>query len=333
MTLKVAVIGVGAMGKNHARIYWELPNLDFVGIADSNRELGESISKRFGVEYFEDYRKLLDQKKPDAVTIAVPTAFHLDVALETIQRGIHVLIEKPIALSIEQGKKIIAAAAEHKVKLTIGHVERFNPAVIALKEKIQAGKIGKVFQLDARREGPFPARISDVGVVIDLSVHDIDIMRSITGSEVTRVYAETEQRIHTKHEDLLTGLLRFEDKSVGTLAVNWLTPTKIRELLVTGEMGMFKVDYLTQDLYFYENTGAQGADWDTLRVLRGVNEGASTKFALTKKEPLRSEQEAFINAIQGDTPVAVNGEDGLKALEIAEAIVRSGQEHRMIALR
>jgi UDP-N-acetylglucosamine 3-dehydrogenase len=205
--------------------------------------------------------------------------------------------------------------------------------VVALKEKILAGKIGKVFQLDARREGPFPARISDVGVVIDLSVHDIDIMRSVSGSEVVRVYAETEQRIHTKHEDLLTGLLRFEDKSVGTLNVNWLTPTKIRELHITGEMGLFKVDYLTQDLYFFENTGAQGSDWDTLRVLRGVNEGSTIKYALVKKEPLRSEQEAFIAAVNGESSIAVTGEDGLKALKIAEAIVLSGQEHRMVSLR
>jgi UDP-N-acetylglucosamine 3-dehydrogenase len=333
MTLKVAVIGVGAMGKNHARIYWELPNLDFVGIADSDKDLGESISKRYGVDYFQDFRKLLDTRKPDAVTIAVPTANHFDVALEAIQRGIHVLIEKPIAPSIEQGEKIIQAAQQHQVKLMIGHVERFNPAVVALKEKIQAGKIGKVFQLDARREGPFPARISDVGVVIDLSVHDIDIMRSVSGSEVVRVYAETEQRIHTKHEDLLTGLLRFEDKSVGTLNVNWLTPTKIRELHITGEMGLFKVDYLTQDLYFFENTGAQGSDWDTLRVLRGVNEGSTIKYALVKKEPLRSEQEAFIAAVNGESSIAVTGEDGLKALKIAEAIVLSGQEHRMVSLR
>ncbi len=233
MTVKVAVIGVGAMGKNHARVYWELPGLDFVGVADTDRELGESIGKRYGVDYYQDYRELLEKKKPDAVTIAVPTAFHLEVALEAIQRGIHVLIEKPIALSIEQGERIIQAANEHQVKLMIGHIERFNPAVIALKEKIKAGKIGKVFQLDARREGPFPARIDDVGVVIDLSVHDIDIMRSITGSEVERVYAETEQRIHTKHEDLLTGLLRFEDRSVGTLNVNWLTPTTIRSFVST----------------------------------------------------------------------------------------------------
>ncbi len=333
MTIKVAVIGVGAMGKNHARIYWELPDLDFVGIADPDKDLGESISKRYGIDYYQDYRRLLETRKPDAVTIAVPTVNHFDVALEAIQRGIHVLIEKPIAPSIEQGEKIIQAAQQHQVKLMIGHVERFNPAVVALKEKIQAGKIGKVFQLDARREGPFPARISDVGVVIDLSVHDIDIMRSITGSEVVRVYAETEQRIHTKHEDLLTGLLRFEDKSVGTLNVNWLTPTKIRELHITGEMGLFKVDYLTQDLYFFENTGAQGSDWDTLRVLRGVNEGPTIKYALVKKEPLRSEQEAFIASVRGESPIAVSGEDGLKALKIAEAIVLSGQEHRMVSLR
>ncbi len=332
MTLKVAVIGVGAMGRNHARLYWELAGVDFVGLADRDEKAAQGIAGRYHTKAYTDYRKLLDEQKPDAVTVAVPTAEHVAVALEVIQRGVHVLIEKPIALTLAEGQKIIAAAEKQNVRLMVGHIERFNPAVEMLKRSIDEGKCGRIFQMDAHRQGPFPARIGDVGVVIDLAVHDVDVMRYLTGSEVERVYAETEQRIHTEHEDLLIGLLRFSDRTVGSLTINWLTPTKIRELFVTGELGMYRVDYLTQDLYFYENAGAKGADWDSMRVLRGVSEGQMVRFAVAKKEPLRAEQEAFLAAVRGERPVAVSGQDGLKALEIAQAVVRSGSGHQSISL-
>lgn len=231
-----------------------------------------------------------------------------------------------------EGQEIIAAADHAGVKLMVGHIERFNPAVILLKQYLVQKELGRVFQIDARRQGPFPARVRDVGVVIDLAVHDLDVMRYITDAEIVRVFAETEHRIHSRYEDLLMGTVRLNDSTVGTLTVNWLTPAKIRELYVTGEGGMFRVDYLTQDLYFYENATAHGDDWETLRVLRGVSEGRMIRYVVEKREPLRAEQEAFIQAIQKDTPVPVSGQDGLKALELAQAIVQSGLEHRVISL-
>jgi predicted dehydrogenase len=266
------------------------------------------------------------------VTVAVPTTLHREVACEVIQRGIHVLIEKPIALDATAGREMIAAAQQANVQLMVGHIERFNPAVVALKRKLAEGALGRVFQIDARREGPFPTRITDVGVVIDLAVHDLDVMRYISGAELVRVYAETERRVHSAHEDLLTGLTRLSDGTIGTLTINWLTPTKIRELFVTGEQGMFRVDYLTQDLYFYENATAHGYDWDTLRVLRGVSEGQMIRYMIPKKEPLRAEQEAFLAAVRDGSPVPVSGQDGLTALELAQAVVTSGSEHRMVVL-
>jgi predicted dehydrogenase len=212
----------------------------------------------------------------------------------------------------------------------IGHIERFNPAVIAAKERLANGELGRVFEIDARRQGPFPARVRDVGVVIDLAVHDLDIMRYITGAEVTRVFAETERRIHSTREDLLSGLIRLDDGTVGTLTINWLTPTKIRELIIIGERGMFRVDYLTQDLYFFENATAHDGSWETLQVLRGVSEGRMIRYVVNKKEPLRAELEAFLAAAKGQAPVAVTGEDGLKALALAQAVVTSGQENRAV---
>ena len=329
MSIKVAVIGVGAMGRNHARVYADIPAAELVGVTDTNKERAEDVARRYGGRAYVDFCQMLDEQKPDAVTVAVPTVDHLQVTMEVFHRGIDALIEKPIAFTVEEGQQIINAARQAGVKLMIGHIERFNPAVQALKAHLADGELGRVFQIDARRQGPFPDRVKDVGVVIDLAVHDLDIMRFVTGVEINRVFAETERRIHSDHEDLLTGLVRLADGTVGTLMINWLTPTKIRELNVTGELGMFRVDYLTQDLYFYENADARVEDWP-LRILRGVSEGRMIRHVVAKREPLRLEQEAFLAAVQGEMPVAVTGEDGLRALKLAQAIVTSGLEHQVV---
>lgn len=330
MTLKAAVIGVGSMGRNHARVYWEMPEVELVGVSDANASSGESIARRYGTRAYPDHRQLLEETQPDLVTVAVPTSLHVPIALDVIAHGVHLLVEKPIACGVAEGQQLIDAAAAAGVHLMVGHIERFNPAVQALKAHLAAGELGRVFQLDARRQGPFPTRINDVGVVIDLAVHDLDVMRYVSGAEVVRVYAETERRLHSSREDLLTGLIRLSDGAIGTLTINWLTPTKIRELYVTGERGMFRVDYLTQDLYFYENATANGGDWDTLQVLRGVSEGRMIRHVVAKKEPLRAEQEAFVAAVRGERPVAVTGADGLRALELAQALVASGLEHQVL---
>jgi UDP-N-acetylglucosamine 3-dehydrogenase len=329
---RVAVIGVGAMGYNHARVYADLPDVELVGVADVDERAVLAASQKYHCGGYTDYRQLLAEAQPEAITIAVPTVDHLEVALHAIERGIHVLIEKPIAFTLDEGQAIIAAAEASGTRLMIGHIERFNPAVLALKARLEAGELGRVFQIDARRQGPFPARVKDVGVVIDLAVHDLDVMRYITGAEVMRAYAETERRIHSSHEDLLSGLVRLDDGTVGTLTINWLTPTKIRELVVTGELGMFRVDYLTQDLYFFENGTVNGSDWPALRMLRGVSEGRMIRYVVAKKEPLRLEQEAFLAAVRGEQPVMVTGEDGLQALRLAEALVKSGTSQQIVSL-
>ena len=330
MTIKAAVIGVGSMGVNHARVNWELPDVELVAVADFDESRVNSVAKKYSTKAYTDYQRMLDETKPDEVTLAVPTVYHHKIALDIIDRGIPVLIEKPISFTLEEGREIIEAAKNKNVKLMIGHIERFNPAIIALKELIAQEELGRIFQMDAHRQGPFPARIGDVGVVIDLAVHDLDIMRFVSQSEIVRVFAETEKHIHSKYEDLLTGLVRLADGSVGTLNINWLTPTKIREFIVTGERGLFRCDYLTQDLYFYENPISHGSEWENLRVLRGVREGKMIRHMIAKKEPLRAEQEAFINSILNNTPAPVTGEDGLRALELAKAIIHSGRIHETV---
>ena len=187
------------------------------------------------------------------MSVAVPTVHHLEVAAEVIERGIHVLIEKPIAETEIDGQRLIHLAKEHQVVLAVGHIERHNPAVRALKEQLETGRLGPLFEMHAQRVGPFPARIRDVGVVLDLATHDIDVICHLADAEIVRAYAETQQNIHSTREDTLSGLMRFSNGITGVLQVNWVTPTKSRRLTVLGAGGMFEVDYITQDLTFYEN--------------------------------------------------------------------------------
>lgn len=330
MTTSVAVIGVGAMGRNHARVYSELPDAELAAVADSNPALARQAGASFGATAFEDYRAMLAEVRPQAVSVAVPTVLHEEVVLAALEAGADVLVEKPIAATIEEGRNLIRRAAELGRKLMVGHIVRFNPAMQQLKQRLDKGELGRIFQIVCRRVGPFPARIRDVGVVVDLAPHDIDLMRFLTGLDPLRVYAETEQRIHTAHEDLVLGLLRFPDGVTGSLEINWLTPAKVREVLVLGENGMFRVDDLTQDLYFYENAFLQETSWTTLRTLRGVSEGSMTRFALQRYEPLKAELQAFLRAVRGEIPVPVSGADGLQALRLALALVEAGETHRVI---
>ncbi len=330
MTMDVAVIGVGSMGKNHARVYSELPEARLVAVVDSNPKTAESIAAKHGVKAYTDPGKMLAEMKPAAVSIAVPSALHAEVGLMALEAGAHVLMEKPIAATLDEGKQLIEKAKRENRQLMVGHIVRFNPAMQALKQKMKEGALGHIFQVFCRRAGPFPARIRDVGVVIDLAPHDLDLMRFVTGAEPNRIYAETERRIHTDHEDLLWGILRFPDGVVGSVEINWLTPTKIREVLVLGERGMFRVDDLTQDLYFYENTQAQDVQWNALSALKGVSEGSMIRYSLDRYEPLKAELQAFLKAVSEGTPVPVSGEDGLAALRLALALVESGQTHQAI---
>jgi len=328
--MKVAVIGVGSMGKNHARVYSELPEAELVAVADADQKLVAATAEKHGAHAYTDYREMLEKEKPDAVSIVVPTAMHEEVGLAALEAGAHVLMEKPIAATVEEGRRLIEKARAVKKQIMVGHIVRFNPAMQALKQKLADGDLGRIFQVFCRRAGPFPARIRDVGVVVDLAPHDVDVMRFLIGAEPLRVYAETEQRIHTDHEDLVWGLLRFPDGVVGSLEINWLTPTKIREVLVLGERGLFRIDDLTQDLYFYENAQVNSELWPALKTLKGVSEGHMIRYAIQRYEPLKAELQAFLGAVKEDKPVPVSGEDGLEALRLALALVESGQKHQVI---
>jgi len=328
--MKVAVIGVGSMGYNHLRVYTELKSAEVVGVSDLSAERLRLAGGRFSVRTYASYEELIEKEKPEAVSITVPTSEHEKAASFALEHGAHVLVEKPIAAAIAEGERLIALAKKMKRQLMVGHIIRFNPAMQSLKNRLENGDLGKIFQVFCRRAGPFPARIRDVGVVVDLAPHDIDIMRYLTGMDPMRVFAETEQQIHTEHEDLMFALLRFPEGVTGALEINWLTPTKVRETMVLGEKGLFRVDDLMQDLYFYENIQAAGELWQPYKTIRGVSEGSMTRFPVQRQEPLKAELKAFIAAVESGDEVPVSGKDGLEALRLSLALVESGRTHQVV---
>jgi UDP-N-acetylglucosamine 3-dehydrogenase len=241
-------------------------------------------------------------------------------------RGIHLLVEKPLAFSLDEARTIIDAAESQGVKLAVGHIERFNPAIVEIKRRLSDQELGRIFQVSARRLSPFPGRVHDVGVTLDLATHDIDVMCHLLDAEVTRVFAETERKAHATQEDLLSALLRFSNGAIGLLDVNWLTPTKVRQLSVLGEGGMFLADYISQDVYWYRNRG-EGGEWDMLTVFRGAWEGDMVKLHFHKQEPLLAELTSFVSCVADDTAPLVGGREGLSAIDISRTLAESGREN------
>lgn len=321
--LRAGVIGVGSMGRNHARVYASMEDVELAAVADADPQMAARVGAMYRCNAYGDFREMIAREGLDLVSIVVPTRHHYAVANEVIAGGVSVLIEKPIATTPVEGWALVEAARRNGVLLTVGHVERFNPAIIALKEQLDDHELGNVFQVFARRVGPFPARIMDVGVVIDLATHDLDILNYLIGSPVARMHVELHRHLHASHEDLLSAVLRFQSGVIGILDINWLTPTKIRELSVIGERGMFVANYLTQDLTFYENDACQGKAWPEL-ALMGVSEGRSIRQKVQRREPLFEELRSFCGSVRDGRPPLVSGADGIAALELANALVQAG---------
>jgi UDP-N-acetylglucosamine 3-dehydrogenase len=297
--LRIGVIGVGIMGSNHARVFAGLPGAVLVGVADPDRKQAEFVAQTLGCEAVPDVAALLDLKI-DAVTIAAPTHLHHDVALTCLAAGVHVLVEKPIASSVEEGRDIIAAARRANRTLMVGHVERFNPAVEAIKDAIRGEDI---LSIAITRVGPFPPRMSNVGVVIDLAVHDIDLIRWFTDSDIVEVQPQLSNAV-AEREDI--ALLQFRTAS-GVLAhinTNWLTPFKARSVTVAT-----RGKYVMGDLLTRQVTECFGFQPDGSYSMRHLSVGHA--------EPLRSELLAFLSAVRTGLPPAVTGEQGVASLEIA----------------
>jgi predicted dehydrogenase len=258
----------------------------------------------------------------DAVVVATPTDDHLPVGLQLAAAGVHALIEKPLAADVASGRELLAAFASAGVLAAVGHIERFNPAIRSLKARLGAGELGDLYQVATSRQGPFPDRIRDVGVIKDLATHDIDLTAFAAGVPFATVSARVAHRAGRPHEDLVAAVGFLEDGTVTNHLVNWLTPMKERRIVVTGDRGCFVADTITADLTFYANSSVR-TEWDAIGRFRGVSEGDMVRYAIPKPEPLAVELGGFVDAVQGRGGEIVTAEEGLVALTVAEAIGRA----------
>lgn len=310
--MKVGVIGAGAMGQHHIRIYSELSGIELVGISDIDKVRVDEQAAKYHTEAFTDYKKLLEHDL-DAVSIAVPTKMHKEVALAAINAGVNILVEKPIAATSEDAAEIIKSANDAGLKLMVGHIERFNPAVIKLKEIIDSGMLGKIVSISTRRVGPYNPRIRDVGVVMDIGVHDIDVISYLYGMKVDEVYAIAGADIHSS-EDHAVIVLRFNHEYAGIVETNWLTPHKVRKLSVIGLKGVAYLDYLDQTVELHDEKWIRTAKVD-------------------KNEPLRNELKYFIECISTNRQPSPSGEDGKHALQVAMAAIESYNNGKAIKVK
>lgn len=305
--INVAVIGVGNMGQHHARIYSSLPNVNLVGVCDVDIKRASNIAQKYNCLYSSDYRKFLHKENVDAVSVVVPTALHGRVACDVLEMGIHVLLEKPIATSLSEAQKIIDVAKKNKKILMVGHIERFNPAVVRLKKLIKKGALGKIVSINIKRVGGLPAQIKSNNVILDLAVHDIDISNYLLEEDPVRVYGLKSENITFGQEDSAVMLLQYDKASV-VIEVNWVTPVKIRTLDITGTEGFAKLDYINQAVTLYKNKSFNKSDF-----IRPIKNSLKIK----KSEPLKRELEYFINCVRNGKTPDVDGMAGFNALRTA----------------
>lgn len=325
--LRAGLLGVGMMGRHHARVLRELPEVELVAIADPG---GDQHGVAGPLPILPDVDALI-AAQIDMAVVAIPTRFHEGAALRLAEAGVHTLVEKPVAHDLAAGERMVDAFAQAALVGAVGHVERFNPALLALRDRLAVGDLGAVFQIATRRQGPFPARIADVGVVKDLASHDIDLTAWVASSDYATVFAQVALKSGRPHEDMVVATGRLANGVVVNHVVNWLSPMKERVTIVTGERGTYVADTSTGDLTFYAN-GTFPLEWESVTAFRGVSEGDVTRYAIPKREPIRAELEAFRDAILGRPSDIVTLEQGVRVLRVAEATLRSAETGRAVDL-
>jgi UDP-N-acetylglucosamine 3-dehydrogenase len=322
--LRGAVAGLGMMGRHHARILQSHPDIEFAGAVDPGGDRFGAVHDPAAVHA--DIDALLTAGPVDFAILSIPTDEHRATAERFAQAGAHMLIEKPLAGSVEEGRAIIDACTAAGVRAAVGHVERFNPALLEARRRMLGDQLGEIFLIATERVGPFPDRVRDVGVVKDLATHDLDIVRWLADAPVSQVAAQTAHKMGREHEDLVSVTGRLASGAVFSSLVDWVTPTKSRRTRVVGERGMLLADTLTADLTFFENAEV-AQRWPSAQALRGVSEGNATRYALDRREPLLAEIEAFCALLRGDADApVVSLEHGLETVAVAEAVLASARE-------
>lgn len=309
--IKTAVIGTGNMGKNHIRVYSEIS--DLVAIADIREDIGKPMAQKYKTKFYTDYRKMLDKEKPDAVSIVVPTQFHKEVAIECLNRKVATLVEKPIAHTVADAEAILDSSFKNKTTLMVGHIERFNPAILKLKNMINKGKIGRIISMLAIRVGvSFPATKNN-DVVVDLAVHDIDIFNFLLDSLPINKNSIKHKLFKHNIWDSASILLEYKNAAC-SIVTNWITPVKMRKLYVTGTDGFVELDYISQKIIVYGKHMKKKQEGDFYEFL-SMYEQPKKEVFLSRKEPLKEELQFFLNSaaynVKVDTSFAL---DALKII-------------------
>jgi UDP-N-acetylglucosamine 3-dehydrogenase len=315
-TLRGAVLGLGMIGRHHARLLQALPEVEFVGAVDPDGDRFGAVHD--GARIFASVDEL---PEVDFAIVAVPTEGHLAAVRTLAARGTHVLVEKPLAATSAEAQELIGVVRDAGVHAAVGHVERFNPALLELRRRLS--ELGEVLLIRTERVGPFPDRVRDVGVVKDLGTHDLDLVCWLGGAPIALLAAQTAHVMGREHEDLVLVTGRLTNDVAFSCNVDWISPTKIRRTRVLGAQGMFEADTLTADLTLYRNGERATAPW--LQQQRGVTEGDMTRFAIAKPEPLGAELQAVLAMVRGEDSGVVTLEEGLEAVRIAEDVLESAR--------
>jgi UDP-N-acetylglucosamine 3-dehydrogenase len=312
--LGVAVIGTGQWGKNHARVYTELPSTELIAICDVNPERAKAMAAQYGVKAYSDSTQMFKNKEIEAVNVCTWSTVLAKEALKALNAGKHVLVEKPMATNPRQARKLVQTAQENGLHLTVGFLMRFIPGLQSIRQSVENKKIGEFVCATAKRVSQWPERIGDVGVVKDTAIHDIDVMRFISGQDPISVYAKMGSMRIKKFEDYAHIMLTYADGKSAFIESNWLTPYKTRTLTVTGSDAIMRLDYITQDLWIEQQ-----------------KESVQPRYPF--QEPLKAELQHFVDCIVEKKKPLVTGEDGVRALEVATAAIQSSAKNRAIQLK
>lgn len=327
MVLRAGLLGVGMMGRHHARVLREVDGIELVGIADPG---GDPHGVGGSLPVLPDIDALIEVGI-DIAVVAVPTQFHHEAAMKLAAGGVHTLVEKPIAHSVETGLAMTQAFADRGLVGAVGHVERFNPALQEMRRRLANGDLGEVYQIATRRQSTFPARIADVGVGKDLASHDVDLTAWVAQSDYKSVYAQTTFKSGREFEDMIALSGRLANDIIVNHLVNWMSPMKERVTVVTGDRGTYVADTATGDLTFFAN-GTIPLEWESVSAFRGVSEGDVTRYSFAKREPLRVEHEAFRDAVLGLPSDVVTMEQGLHTLTVIEGALESARTGMPVTL-
>ncbi len=299
--MKVCVIGIGNIGKHHVRIYSEIPEVELTAIADISETAGLLLAKKFRTKFYANFKEMIEVENPDFISICVPTSLHYKIAKFCIEKNIHVLVEKPITENITDAKELIKLSKKHKIKLFVGHVERFNPAVKKVKEMIEKKDLGKITAIIARRVGGFPPQIKDADVTIDLAIHDIDVINYLLGQTPKSVYYNKQKNHIKNREDSVELFLKYKNTSA-YIQANWITPVKIRKLTITGTEGYLELDYITQKIEFYKSNYRKfkEASKNFSDYIMIFSDPDKINISVAKKEPLKEELLHYINCVKNN---------------------------------